>query len=59
MKNYIFTAVGFFIMAGTAGSSDVDVTMSLTQITIQALIGSVIFARGIFGMVFADVQEKY
>ena len=58
MMNYIFAGVGFFIMAGTAGSSDVDVTMSLTQITIQALIGSVLFARGIFGIVFVESQEN-
>ena len=55
--NYVFTAVGFLIMAGTAGSSDIDVTMSLTQITVQSLIGAALFARGIYGIISEDAKE--
>ena len=57
--NYVFAVVGFLIMAGTAGASDVDVTMSMTQIMLQALIGVAIFARGILGLISQDAQENY
>jgi hypothetical protein len=57
--NYVFAVVGFLIMAGTAGASDVDVTMSMTQITVQALIGVTIFGFGILGLISQDAQENY
>lgn len=57
--NYVFAVVGFLIMAGTAGSSDIDVTMSMTQIAVQALIGVAIFGFGILGLISQDAQENY
>jgi len=56
--NYVFAVVGFLIIAGTAGASDIDVTMSMSQIIIQALIGVVIFAMGILGLIDQDAQEN-
>ena len=56
--NYVFAVVGFLIMAGTAGSSDMDVTMPMSQIFIQALSGVVIFAIGILGLIAQDAQEN-
>jgi Na+/H+-dicarboxylate symporter len=57
--NYVFVVVGFLIMAGTAGASDIDVTMSMTQITVQVLIGIAIFALGWYGLISQDAQENY
>jgi hypothetical protein len=57
--NYVFVVVGWLIMAGTAGASDMDVTMSMTQITVQVLIGIAIFARGWLGLISKDAQENY
>ena len=56
--NYVFVVVGFLIMAGTAGVSDMDVTMSMTQITVQVLIGIAIFTRGWLGLISQDPQEN-
>jgi hypothetical protein len=56
--NYVFAVVGFLIMAGTAGASDMDVTMPMSQIIIQALIGVVIFAFGMLGLIVQDTQEN-
>ena len=49
--NYVFVVVGFLIMAGTAGASDMDVTMPMSQITVQVLIGIAIFTRGWLGLI--------
>ena len=56
--NYVFVVVGFLIMAGTAGASDMDVTMPMTQITVQVLIGIAIFTRGWLGLIAQDAQEN-
>lgn len=56
--NYVFVVVGFLIMAGTAGASDMDVTMSMTQITVQVLIGIAIFTRGWLGLISQAPQEN-
>lgn len=48
-KNMFFgalTFIGFLIIAGTAGASDLNPFMSLTQITIQTLIGLGVMVMG-------------
>lgn len=39
--------IGFFLLAGTAGASDLDPFMPLWQITLQSLAGLAMFAWGI------------
>jgi hypothetical protein len=56
--NYVFVVVGFLIMAGTAGVSDMDVTMPMSQITVQVLIGIAIFTRGWLGLISQAPQEN-
>ena len=56
--NYVFAVVGFLIMAGIAGASDVGVTMPMSQITVQVLIGMAIFARGWLGLISQVPQEN-
>lgn len=43
----IISGIGFFIIAGTAGVSDLNPYMSLTQITIQSLVGLGLLGYGV------------
>jgi hypothetical protein len=46
----LITIVGFFIIYGTVGASDHDLTMSITQIMLQILAGIVVMGIGIYNM---------
>lgn len=47
MLRTIIGAVGFLIIAGTAGASDQNPFMPLWQITVQCVIGLLMFTWGV------------
>ena len=52
----IIATIGFFIIAGTAGASDLDPFMPLSQITIQCGIGLTLLGFGV--MRITATEEK-
>ena len=44
--SYTLMAIGFYIIAGTAGAADNDPFMPMAQINLQLLLGVSIFANG-------------
>lgn len=47
MFRAVIGILGFFLLAGTAGASDLDPFMPLWQVTLQSLIGLAMFTWGI------------
>lgn len=54
----IIAGLGFFLLAGTAGSSDLNPFMSLTQITIQSIIGLGMFIYGLSDHILSENKFK-
>jgi hypothetical protein len=52
MFKAIIAGLGFVLIAGTAGASDANPFMSLTQITVQLAIGLGMFVYGISDKLF-------
>jgi uncharacterized membrane protein YiaA len=48
LLNILVALFGFLIIAGTAGASDNNLDMSLTQIVVQMIIGIIVLCIGIY-----------
>ncbi len=47
MFKYIAIILGVLILAGTAGSSDLDPMMPMSQILLQSVVGLLLFISGV------------